>query len=312
MDRTARSAATPPSLWPSFSSTRQKCGCIHSCASEVRQLRNRGRVNTVQRADPSILPIVHLVYFSDVPRLHSWAYRALAIILLVASAVGAMVLVRRRTHIDAEGRCYVGDDLLASVSIIVVHVATEGVAAVLFLLPIFRSKFPEAKRLAKRSAISTVVSLVTSAINVSLPSRLCSHSILDSALFSACKLTSLPHQYAYLPLSGGSVRGWIYFSVAGLDIFINGVLMDYMTTTSSSSTPSHTFADTTCSAVLPVSTSLPFMDRRPSTTPRSPRVPGSEARSFEEFERRQSQAGAGPFSPFVVDLSGSLTGIPEK
>jgi len=89
--------------------------------------------------------------------------------------------LERDAHIDVDGVCHIGYSHALSYGLIGALFATEGSATVAFLLPIWRSSFSNARALARRSTISSIVALLTSLGN-----------------------------YLYLPLVGGSVQAWIY------------------------------------------------------------------------------------------------------
>lgn len=77
------------------------------------------------------------------------------------------VQTERTWDLTAEGICYIGYHRAVSYSIIAVLVVSEGGATVLFLIPIWRSSFTNARALAKRSSWTAAACVLSSLANVS-------------------------------------------------------------------------------------------------------------------------------------------------
>lgn len=93
-------------------------------------------------------------------------------------------------------------------TVIALLLLSEGGATILFLVPIYKSRFSDARKLALRSSISSIASMLSSLGHVSGTPQL---GVWLSAL------TCFPAQYLYLPIAGGAVQAWIYALISIAD-----------------------------------------------------------------------------------------------
>ncbi|GAA6003347.1 hypothetical protein JCM10207_000287 [Rhodosporidiobolus poonsookiae] len=118
-----------------------------------------------------LLEKLHVVHrFSatgKVSRLRSWWYRGGLFLFVCWIGVAIAMIVGRIGVIrEHDGACLIGLRLYATVPMLTVDAITNIYLTVGFILPIWRSNFPKAKRLARVSAIAAIAALITSFANI--------------------------------------------------------------------------------------------------------------------------------------------------
>lgn len=91
-------------------------------------------------------------------------YRALHLASLEAPARPSLSLRSQpgRLAERRDEKCYIGIKLYTNIPFLIVDTVANGFLSVAFLLPIWQSKSPQIKRLAQRSSVAALISLLTS------------------------------------------------------------------------------------------------------------------------------------------------------
>ncbi|GAA5989134.1 hypothetical protein JCM11641_007607 [Rhodosporidiobolus odoratus] len=101
------------------------------------------------------------------PRLQSWWYRFGLVAFVAWIAVAATMIAGRvaliRRH---DGACIIGLQIWSTIPMLTVDAITNTYLTSAFIVPIWKSAFPKAQRLARVSAIAAFASLVTSFANI--------------------------------------------------------------------------------------------------------------------------------------------------
>ncbi|KAK4052155.1 hypothetical protein OIV83_002450 [Microbotryomycetes sp. JL201] len=155
-----------------------------------------------------ILPTVervHLVYAQTVAARHSrfkspW-YRASCFFFMLWIGVAVCMIVGRISHRrPSDGACIIGLKLYATVPMLAVDFAVNAFLTAAFIIPIYRSKFVKARKLARNSAIGAVAALVTSTANILV-----------------------------LALQDGHQLSWVCLGSCGLDVALNACIIFVIT-----------------------------------------------------------------------------------
>ncbi|BGP13416.1 hypothetical protein JCM10213_008577 [Rhodosporidiobolus nylandii] len=156
-----------------------------------------------------LLEKLHAVYGQNatarISRLQSWYYRGGCVLFFAWIAVaGTMIAGRVGLLREHDGACVIGLKLWATVPILAVDAVTNIYLTTLFIIPIWRSNFPKAQRLARRSAVAAVAALLTSFANILV-----------------------------LTLEHGHQLSWVCLGSCGLDVCFNSIIV-YLVTSSTS------------------------------------------------------------------------------
>ncbi|GAA5835378.1 hypothetical protein JCM11251_005218 [Rhodosporidiobolus azoricus] len=136
------------------------------------------------------------------PRFQSWWYRGGFMLLLswigvaIAMIVGRIAFVRPR-----DGACVIGVRFYATVPMLTVDAVTNVYLTAGFIIPIWKSAFPKAQRLARVSAIAAIAALITSFGNILV-----------------------------LTIQHGHQLGFVCLGACGLDVMFNSVIVYFVTT----------------------------------------------------------------------------------
>lgn len=132
-------------------------------------------------------------------RLTSKWYRAGAVIVLGWVTIAALIIPGRLAERRDE-KCYIGIKLYTNIPFLIVDTVANGFLSVAFLLPIWQSKSPQIKRLAQRSSVAALISLLTS---------FCNGLIIVSLK--------------------GRELGWVCLGSCGIDLTINAIVVYVVT-----------------------------------------------------------------------------------
>ncbi|GAA5863943.1 hypothetical protein JCM8547_005288 [Rhodosporidiobolus lusitaniae] len=153
-----------------------------------------------------LLEKLHVVHChtaaGKMPRWKSWWYRVGAVLFVcwlgvaIAMIIGRVALVRQH-----DGACIIGLRLYATVPMLTVDAVTNIYLTTAFIIPIWKSNFPKAQRLARVSAIAAVAALLTSFANIFV-----------------------------LTLQHGHQLSWVCLGSCGLDVSFNSIAVFFVTT----------------------------------------------------------------------------------
>ncbi|GAA5911354.1 hypothetical protein JCM6882_002354 [Rhodosporidiobolus microsporus] len=153
-----------------------------------------------------LLEKLHIVHchsaMGKVPRYKSWWYRGGFFLLLawvgvaIAMIIGRIALIRQK-----DGMCIIGVRFYATVPMLTVDAITNIYLTCGFIIPIWKSAFPKAQRLARVSAIAAVAALVTSFGNILI-----------------------------LTLQHGHQLSFVCLGACGLDVMFNSIIVYFVTT----------------------------------------------------------------------------------
>ncbi|BGP18892.1 hypothetical protein JCM10213v2_006972 [Rhodosporidiobolus nylandii] len=152
-----------------------------------------------------LLEKLHVVHchtaMGRVPRLKSWYYRGgLCLFVAWIAVTGAMIAGRIALIRQHDGACIIGMRLWSTVPMLGVDAITNIYLTTLFIIPIWRSSFPKAQRLARVSAIAAVAALLTSFANILV-----------------------------LTLEHGHQLSWVCLGSCGLDVCFNSAIVYFVT-----------------------------------------------------------------------------------
>ncbi|KAK4049734.1 hypothetical protein OIO90_005315 [Microbotryomycetes sp. JL221] len=148
---------------------------------------------------------VHLVYSHTVSARHSrlrspW-YRASLVFFTLWLGVAICMIIGRISHRrSSDGACIIGLKLFATVPMLAVDFAVNVFLTAAFIIPIQRSKFVKARKLARNSAIGAVAALITSTANILI-----------------------------LALQHGHQLSWVCLGSCGLDVALNACIIFIIT-----------------------------------------------------------------------------------
>ncbi|KAM0791970.1 hypothetical protein ACM66B_000473 [Microbotryomycetes sp. NB124-2] len=148
---------------------------------------------------------VHLVYAHTTAarhaRLKSPWYRASCCFFALWIGVAVCMIIGRISHRRAsDNACVIGLKLYATVPMLAVDFAVNVFLTSAFIIPIYRSKFVKARKLARNSAIGAVAALVTSTANILI-----------------------------LALQDGHQLSWVCLGSCGLDVALNACIIFIIT-----------------------------------------------------------------------------------
>ncbi|GAA6003338.1 hypothetical protein JCM10207_000283 [Rhodosporidiobolus poonsookiae] len=148
------------------------------------------------------LYIVHShTSMGKIGRLQSWWYRGGLALWLVWVGVALCMIVGRIGFIRSDGQCIIGLKLYATIPMLVVDFITNVYLSSGFIIPIYRSNFSKAKRLARVSMIAAIAALITSGANI-----------------------------LGLMLEHGHQLSWVCLGLCGLDVSFNSTAVYIVTT----------------------------------------------------------------------------------
>ncbi|KAI5479350.1 hypothetical protein MNV49_003684 [Pseudohyphozyma bogoriensis] len=144
---------------------------------------------------------LHLVYTAHSPRLKSPAYWLLATILPSIAGLAVYCVMSRTVELRGElQQCYIGYGRIAPIIAMALSFGLDSMMTVLFLIPIVRSNFKGAKKLASKTVGATIVMLLSVAL-----------------------------QYGYVVAMDYVERSWAMSLVTLLDLTLNSCVLYYIT-----------------------------------------------------------------------------------
>lgn len=147
---------------------------------------------------------VHLIASKDhggsVSRIKSPEYRVCAVFLALWLAVAIAMGVGRISYIRADGICVIGLKRYATIPMLTLDFVVNIVLTSSFAIPISRSRFPRAQRLARRSILAALTSLLISFANIII-----------------------------LTVMGGHQLSIVCLGSCGIDIILNAVMLFLVT-----------------------------------------------------------------------------------
>lgn len=145
---------------------------------------------------------VHIVTGNGKKRFATWSYRLNIVIMIAWLTVFGLMIYARVTEIRKDGACVIGLRAIATYPLIIQDVCVNVYLALRFMIQIARDEWknPKLYSLAVRSLFSSVAALVTSLVNMVMLTVLHGHQL-----------------------------GWVCLGSCGLDVFLNAVILYYIT-----------------------------------------------------------------------------------
>ncbi|KAM0748241.1 hypothetical protein T439DRAFT_76892 [Meredithblackwellia eburnea MCA 4105] len=141
---------------------------------------------------------LHIVYTSHLPRHRSPAYWMFVGVCGTVAGLACYIIKIIRDYIEPlpVPHCKMGFHWTGTLAVLLPTVLLDVFLTVLFLVPIYKASFGKSKKLANRTALANIASMTVISANL-----------------------------IYLPVIGGSAKGWIFTLGMTLDVTLNACIL---------------------------------------------------------------------------------------